>query len=67
MPAICSRPPRTSPGTRFIAGEPMNAATNTFAGDSNSRSGVSHCCTVPSRITATRSPSVIASTWSWVT
>ena len=48
-------------------GEPMNAATNTFAGASNSRSGVSHCCTVPSRSTATRSPSVIASTWSCVT
>ena len=62
-----SCPPRTSASTRFIAGEPMKAATNTFAGRSKSCSGVSHCCTVPSRSTATRSPSVIASTWSWVT
>ena len=54
-------------GREVHRGEPMNAATNTFAGASNSRSGVSHCCTVPSRRTATRSPSVIASTWSCVT
>ena len=32
-----------------------------------SRCGVSHCCSTPSRSTATRSPSVIASTWSCVT
>ena len=31
------------------------------------RRGVSHCCSRPSRSTATRWPSVIASTWSWVT
>ena len=53
--------------TRFIAGEPMNAATNRFAGWSKSVSGVSHCCRTPPRMTATRWPSVIASTWSWVT
>ena len=67
MPATRSRPPWPSAATRFIAGEPMNAATNTFAGSSNRRSGVSHCWMVPSRSTATRSPSVIASTWSCVT
>ena len=60
-------PPATLASTRFIAGEPMNAPTNRFAGFSNSRCGTSHCWITPSRSTATRSPSVIASTWSWVT
>jgi hypothetical protein len=36
-------------------------------GASYSRCGVSTCCSTPSRITATRSPIVIASTWSCVT
>jgi hypothetical protein len=31
------------------------------------RIGVSTCCRTPRRISATRSPIVIASTWSWVT
>ena len=60
-------PSSTIASTRFIAGEPMNAATNRFAGCSKSISGVSHCCSTPPRMTATRWPSVIASTWSWVT
>ena len=38
-----------------------------FAGSSYSRCGTSHCWISPSRSTATRWPSVIASTWSWVT
>jgi len=53
--------------TKFIAGEPMNPATNRFTGASYRYCGVSTCCSRPSRSTATRSPSVIASTWSWVT
>ena len=60
-------PPSTVPSTRFIGGDPTNAATNRFAGRANSRCGVSTCWRRPSRRTATRSPRVIASTWSWVT
>ena len=45
----------------------MKPATNRFTGDSNSFCGVSTCCSRPSLSTHTRSPSVIASTWSWVT
>ena len=45
----------------------MYPATNRLAGDSNSRCGVSACWVLPSSITHTRSPSVIASAWSWVT
>jgi hypothetical protein len=45
----------------------MNVAQNRFAGRRYSSSGGAHCCSTPSRITATRLPSVIASTWSWVT
>jgi hypothetical protein len=52
---------------KFIAGEPMNPATNRLTGAENSTWGVSACCRRPSRSTATRWPSVIASTWSWVT
>ena len=45
----------------------MKPATNRFTGDSNNRCGLSTCWIRPSRITQTRSPRVIASTWSWVT
>ena len=54
-------------GSRFIEGEPMKPATKLFAGRSYSTRGVSHCWSRPSRSTATRFPSVIASPWSWVT
>ena len=67
MPANATLPSPTVASTTFIDGEPMNAATKRFVGSSNSRCGVSHCCSTPSRSTATRWPSVIASTWSWVT
>ena len=53
--------------TKFIAGDPMKPATNRFTGALNSTWGVSACCSLPSRSTHTRCPSVIASTWSWVT
>ena len=51
----------------FMAGEPMKPATNWFAGLAYTRSGVSTCWRAPSRMTAMRSPIVIASTWSCVT
>ncbi|COX54218.1 Uncharacterised protein [Mycobacterium tuberculosis] len=47
---------------RFIAGAPMNVATNVLTGSSYSALGVSTCCSTPSLSTATRSPIVIAST-----
>ena len=45
----------------------MKPATNRFTGRSYSSSGDATCWIVPRRMTATRSPSVIASVWSWVT
>ncbi len=45
----------------------MKPATKLFAGFSYSTRGASHCWSRPSRSTATRFPSVIASAWSWVT
>src|SRR3954453_17167131 len=45
----------------------MNPATKMLRGSSYSARGASTCCRIPARITATRSPSVIASVWSWVT
>ena len=51
----------------FIAGEPMKPATKGFTGFSYRSSGVPTCCSTPSSITATRSPIVMASTWSCVT
>src|SRR6266536_695239 len=63
----CSAPPFRRAVTRFMAGEPMNPATNRLTGRSNRFCGVSTCCSKPSRSTHTRSPSVIASIWSWVT
>src|SRR5205085_1043970 len=62
-----TRSPSTTASTRFIAGEPMNAATKRFAGDRYRFCGESTCWIRPSRITATRWPRVIASTWSCVT
>ena len=58
---------RSAPRTRFMAGDPMKAATNRFTGRWKSCCGSPNCCSTPSRSTATRWPSVIASTWSWVT
>ena len=67
----CSPKTTASPSTvataRFMAGDPIAAATNVLAGDPKSRLGVSTCWIVPSSITQTRSPRVIASIWSWVT
>jgi hypothetical protein len=51
----------------FMAGEPMNPATNRLAGRSYISCGASTCCRTPRFITATLSPIVIASVWSWVT
>ena len=51
----------------FMAGEPMNPATNTLPGWSYSARGVSTCWRTPSSRTATRWPIVMASIWSCVT
>ena len=45
----------------------MNAATKRLSGRAYSACGVSTCWITPSRMTATRWPSVIASIWSCVT
>jgi hypothetical protein len=50
-----------------MAGEPMKPATNLLVGCLYSSSGSPTCWIQPSFITTTRSPSVMASTWSWVT
>ena len=50
-----------------MAGDPMNPATNRLTGFSYSVWGVSTCWSTPLRMTATRSPIVMASVWSWVT
>ena len=57
----------TNDQMRTEAGEPMKAATKRLTGSLKRFCGVSHCCRTPSLSTATRSPIVIASTWSWVT
>src|SRR5664280_2294143 len=72
LDGVVDEPNFTPPSTigtskRFIAGEPMNPATNTLFGWSYMPRGVSHCCRTPSLRTATRSPIVMASIWSWVT
>ncbi len=71
MPAVSAHSPPPDSATvtsaKFIAGEPMNPATNLLAGRLYSSIGSPTCCTTPSFITTTRSPRVIASTWSWVT
>ena len=66
-PGPLSCPSVTSASTKFIAGLPMNPATNRFAGWSYSCWGVPTCISRPSLITAMRDPIVIASTWSCVT
>src|SRR6185295_2861208 len=60
-------PRRNLPLTMFIAGEPMNCATNRLSGRSYRSSGVPICSMRPSCITTIRSAIVIASTWSCVT
>jgi hypothetical protein len=69
-PSLTSRspPPRsvTVTAAKFIAGEPMKPATNGWPGvvELERLADLLH---QPSFMTTTRSPSVIASTWSWVT
>ena len=53
--------------TMFIEGLPMKPPTKRLTGRSYSSCGSATCCSSPFRITATRSPIVIASTWSCVT
>ena len=65
-PPTLMSPSSSVPSNRFIAGGPMSPATKTFAGRSYNSVGESNCCSCPARITATRSPIVMASTWSWV-
>ena len=64
---VRSWPSSMAPGRKFIDGEPMKPATNRLRGCSYSSCGVPTCWITPVRMTATRSPSVIASVWSWVT
>jgi hypothetical protein len=59
--------PSSSPGRKFIDGEPMKPATNRLTGCAYNSLGGPTCCSTPARITAIRWPSVIASVWSWVT
>src|SRR3954469_157328 len=59
--------PSTAASTRFIVGDPMNAATKRFRGRWYRLCGVSSWRIFPARMTATRRPRVIASTWSCVT
>ena len=59
--------PFTVAGMKFIGGDPMKPATKRLTGCSYSSRGVASCCRMPRFSTATRSPSVIASVWSWVT
>jgi hypothetical protein len=63
----CTLPSETGNEMRFIAGEPMKPATNMFAGVSYISRGFATCWRMPSLRTATRSPMVMASTWSCVT
>lgn len=50
-----------------MRGVPMNAATKTLLGSAYTTRGLSACWSTPPRSTATRSPSDMASAWSWVT
>ena len=65
------KPPEASPRirafSRFMDGLPMNPATNRSAGRWYSSCGVPTWRNSPSFSTATRSPNVMASVWSWVT
>ena len=67
VPCVAPSSRRPSPSSRFICGEPMNPATKRLTGSVNRSFGDAHCCSTPWSSTATRSPIVIASTWSWVT
>jgi hypothetical protein len=64
---VVSVSPLTPAGRKFIGGEPMNPATKRLTGCSYSSRGEATCWIFPFRSTQTRSPSVIASVWSWVT
>src|SRR5258706_527889 len=74
---VSETPPRLSTSASFfrvalrvaklIDGLPMKPATNTFSGCSYTARVSPTCSSTPSLITATRSPIVIASTWSCVT
>ena len=62
------REPSISPRRKFMAGEPMNPATNRFTGLLvQLPAAMPSCCTTPRRMRAIRSPRVMASVWSWVT
>jgi multiple sugar transport system ATP-binding protein len=65
----CSVPfePSSVVSIRFIAGLPMNPPTKRLTGLSYRSWGAATCCSSPLRMTATRSPMVIASIWSCVT
>ncbi len=56
-----SEPSATSPMRKFIAGAPMKPATNRFSGRLIELGRSSDLLDTPSRMTARRSPSVIAS------
>ena len=58
---------RDGPRKRFIGGVPMKLATKTFERRVVELLRRSICCSTPMLMTATRSPIVIASIWSWVT
>ncbi len=64
---VVSPVPVMRPDSRFMAGEPMNWATNSFCGVSYSSSGVPTCAMPPPASTTMRDASVMASTWSCVT
>jgi hypothetical protein len=51
----------------FIGGESMKPATKMLAGLSYRNWGSPTSWRIPAFITATRSPMVMASVWSWVT
>ena len=52
---------------KTIVGAPMKPATYVSAGRANTSIGVASCAGRPRCSTRSRSPSVMASTWSWVT
>ena len=52
---------------KFIWGVPIKPATKRFDGWSNTSCGVPICWMKPSFMMTMRSPSVMASVWSWVT
>ena len=62
-----ARPPDTTAGKKFIAGEPMKRPTCSVNGWSNSTCGAAACTTLPWFITTTSSAKLMASVWSCVT